>query len=48
MAMGEHVHKLMEIYLERARYLLNIDELLEEMHGKTKSMITDDKKVEFC
>jgi hypothetical protein len=37
-----------EIYLERARYLLNIDELLKEMHGKTKSEITDNMKVEFC
>jgi len=34
--------------LERARYLLNIDELLEEMHSKTKSEITDNMKVEFC
>jgi hypothetical protein len=37
-----------EIYLERARYLLNTDELLEEMHGKTKIEITDNIKVEFC
>jgi len=34
--------------LERARYLLNIDELLEEMHSKTKSEITDNMKVGFC
>jgi hypothetical protein len=34
--------------LERARYLLNIDELLEEMHSKIKSEITDNMKVEFC
>jgi len=46
--MGEYVDTLGEIYLERARYLLNIDELLEEMHGKTKSEITDNMKVEFC
>jgi hypothetical protein len=47
-AMGEYVDTLGEIYLERARYLLNIDELLEEMHSKTKSEITDNMKVEFC
>ncbi len=32
-AMGEYEDTLWEIYQERARYLLNIDELLEEMHG---------------
>jgi hypothetical protein len=47
-AMGEYENTLWEIYLERARYLLNIDELLEEMHGKTTSEITDNMKVEFC
>jgi hypothetical protein len=46
--MGEYENTLWEIYLERARYLLNIDELLEEMHGKTTSEITDNMKVEFC
>jgi len=46
--MGDSVDTLGEIYLERARYLLNIDELLEEMHIKTKSEITDNMKVEFC
>jgi Tfp pilus assembly protein PilV len=46
--MGEYVDTMWEIYLERARYLLNIDELLEEMHSKTKSEITDNMKVEFC
>lgn len=46
--MGEYIDTLGEIYLERARYLLNTDELLEEMHGKTKSEITDNMKVEFC
>jgi hypothetical protein len=46
--MGEYIDTLGEIYLERERYLLNIDELLEEMQGKTKSEITDDMKVEFC
>jgi hypothetical protein len=47
-AMGEYVDTIWEIYLERARYLLNIDELLEEMHSKTKSEITDNMKIEFC
>ena len=46
--MGEYADTLWEIYLERARYLLNIDELLEEMHSKIKSEITDNMKVEFC
>ena len=46
--MGESVDTIWEIYLERARYLLNIDELLEEMHSKTKSEITNIMKVEFC
>jgi len=46
-AMGEYVDMLGEIYRERERYLLNIDELLEEMHGETKSEITDNIKVEF-
>jgi hypothetical protein len=46
--MGEYVDTLGEIYLERARYLLNTDELLEEMQGKTKGEITDNIKVEFC
>jgi len=45
--MGEYVDTQWDIYLERARYLLNIDELLEEMQGKTKSEITDNIKVEF-
>jgi len=45
--MGEYVDMLGEIYRERERYLLNIDELLEEMHGKTKSEIADNIKVEF-
>jgi hypothetical protein len=46
--MEDYVDTLREIYLERARYLLNIDELLEEMHGKTRSEITNNMKVEFC
>ncbi|MCZ7357964.1 MAG: hypothetical protein O8C66_05165 [Candidatus Methanoperedens sp.] len=45
--MGEFVDTFAEIYRERERYLLNIDELLEEMHGKTDSEITDNIKVEF-
>ena len=45
--MGEYIDTLGEICLERARYLLNIDELLEEMQGKTKSEITDNLKMEF-
>jgi hypothetical protein len=28
--------------------IINIDELLEEMNGKTKREITDNMKVEFC
>ncbi len=44
--MGEYIDTLGEIYLERARYLLNTDELLEEMHDKTKIEITDNIKVE--
>ena len=46
--MGEYIDTLGEICLERARYLLNIDELLVEMLGKTKSEITNIMKVEFC
>ncbi len=46
--MGKYLDMLGEIYRERERYLLNMDELLEEMHGKTKSEITDNMKVEFC
>ena len=47
-AIGAYVDTLWEICLERASYLLNIDELLEEMHSKTKSEITNIMKVEFC
>jgi hypothetical protein len=46
-AMEENVDMFREIYLERERYLLNIDELLEEMHGKTKSERTDNLKMEL-
>ena len=40
--MEEYLDTPGEIYLERERYLLNIDELLEEMHSKTRSEITAD------
>ena len=36
-----------EIYLERARYLLSTDELLEEMLDQTQVQITNNVKVEF-
>jgi len=36
-----------EIYLERARYLLSTDELLEEMLDQTLVQITNNVKVEF-
>jgi hypothetical protein len=45
--MVENVDTLEEIYMERARYLLNMDELLEEMYGKSQGEITDNMKVEF-
>ncbi len=45
-AMGEYEDMVGEIYLERARYLLNTDEMLEEMLGKTQNEITDNIKVE--
>ncbi|MBU4222584.1 MAG: hypothetical protein KKA10_13415 [Euryarchaeota archaeon] len=46
--MGEYVDTLGEIYLERARYLLNTDEFFDEMLDKTSSEITDNISVEFC
>lgn len=46
--MGEYVDTLSEIFLERARYLLNTDELVEEMLDKTRSEITDNIRKEFC
>jgi len=46
-AMGEYIDTLGEIYLERERYLLNTDQLLEEMLCKTKIEIIDNIKVEF-
>ena len=45
--MGEYADTLGEIYLERARYLLNADELFEELYGKSQGEITDNIKVEF-
>jgi len=36
-----------EINLERARYLLSTDQLLEEILGETHGKITDNMKVEF-
>ncbi|HEX7574824.1 MAG TPA: hypothetical protein VF360_00460 [Candidatus Methanoperedens sp.] len=47
-AIGAYVDTLWEICLERASYLLNINELLEERNGKTRCEITDNMKVEFC
>jgi hypothetical protein len=46
-AMGEYIDTLGEIYLERERYLLSADELIEEMLDKTKIEITDNIKVEY-
>jgi len=43
--MKKYVDTFGEIYLERERYLLNIDELLEEMYSKTRSEITDNVKM---
>lgn len=37
-----------EIYLERARYLLNTDDLLEEACRKYQSDMTENIKMEFC
>jgi hypothetical protein len=45
--MGEYIDTLGEIYLERARYLINTDELLEEIYEKSQWKITDNIKVEF-
>ncbi len=45
--MGESIDTLGEIYLERARYLLNTDEMLEEMMSKTYSGITENTNAEF-
>ncbi len=45
--MDEYADILGEIYLERARYLLNTDDLFEEIYGKSQNDITDNIKVEF-
>jgi len=45
--MEEYADTLGEIYLERARYLLNTDELLEEIYGKSQYEITDNMNKEF-
>ena len=37
-----------EIYLERERYLLNTDDLLEEICGKYQSGMTENIKMGFC
>lgn len=44
---GAYGDTLRDIDLERARYLLSTDELLEEMLGETHRKITDNIKVEF-
>jgi len=46
--MGKYVDALSEIFLERARYLLNTDELVEEMLDKTRNEITDNIRMEIC
>jgi len=45
--MEEFTDTLGEIYLERARYLLNTDELYEEIYGKSQFEITDNINVDF-
>ena len=45
--MEEYADMLGEIYLERSRYLLNTDELFEEIYGKSEYEITDNINVEF-
>lgn len=45
--MDEYADMLGEIYMERARYLLNTDELFEEIYGKSQYGITDNIKGEF-
>jgi len=39
---------LEEIYLERARYLLSTDELLEEMLGDEQGKKTSNMNLEYC
>lgn len=45
--MKEYADTLGEIYIERARYLLNTDELFEEIFEKSQYGITDNIKGEF-
>jgi len=45
--MEEYADMLGEIYLERSKYLLNTDELFEEIYGKPQHEITDNIKVVF-
>jgi len=45
--MKENIDTLGEIYRERARYLLNSDEMFEEMCGKYQSEMTENINVEF-
>ncbi len=46
--MIESTDTIEEIYLERERYLLNTDDLLEEICGKNQSEITENIKMGFC
>jgi len=46
--MIESTDTVEEIYLERERYLVNTDDLLEEEFGKYQSNITENIKMGFC
>ena len=46
--MIESTDTVEEIYLERERYLLNTDDLLEEICGKYQSDLTENIKMGFC
>ncbi len=46
--MIESIDALNEIYFERARYLINTDDLLEEICGKYQSDTTENIKIGFC
>ena len=46
--MTESIDTLGEIDFERARYLINTDDLLEEICGKYHSDVTENIKMEFC
>lgn len=45
--MEEDIDTFGDIYQERARYLLNIDEMMEEMMSQIQSGMTGNLKVEF-